>query len=45
VEREGEFSGNILQNIKFQEDSLDEVSQVEIDHEMYSGGDKFPSSS
>jgi hypothetical protein len=39
------LSGNILQNIKFEEYSLIEVSQVEIDDEMYSGGDEIPSSS
>jgi hypothetical protein len=35
------LSGNILQNIEFEEYSLDEVSQVEIHDEMYSGGDEI----
>jgi hypothetical protein len=39
------LSGNVLQNIEFEEYSLDEVSQVEIHDEMYSGGDEISSSS
>ena len=38
------LSGNILYNVKFDEHSLDEISQVEMDDEMYSGGDEIPSS-
>ena len=35
------LSGNILQNIEFEEYSLDGVSQVEMHDGMYSGGDEI----